>query len=126
MHGAYYVVMWPIVRLFGPGELATRLPSALAMAVAAAAIFGLGRRLVSARAGLAAGLLFAILPEVNLYGQTSRPYAMATGLAATASYLLVRAIHDAAIGDRHRMQGWLLMYGGCLAALDQPVSRLNP
>ena len=38
VHGLYYVIMWPIVRLIGPGEIATRLPSALAMAVAAACL----------------------------------------------------------------------------------------
>jgi mannosyltransferase len=117
VHGMYYAAIWPVVRLFGPGELATRLPSALAMAVAAAAIFGLGQRLVSPRAGLAAGLVFAILPEVSLYGQTARPYAMATALAAIASYLLVRAIEVAGSGDRAKMRGWLLWYGVCLAAL---------
>jgi len=117
VHGVYYALMWPVVRVFGPGELATRLPSALAMAVAAAAIFGLGQRLVSARAGLAAGLVFAILPEVSLYGQTARPYAMATALAAIASYLLVRAIQAAASGDNAKMRGWLMWYGVCLAAL---------
>ncbi len=117
VHGPYYALMWPIVRLFGPGELATRLPSALAMAIAAAAIFGLGRRLVSPPAGLAAGLVFAILPQVDLYGQTVRPYAMATALAATASCLLVRAMQDAADGDLRRMRAWLLGYGVTLAAL---------
>jgi hypothetical protein len=33
-HGAYHVLMWAVVRLGGAGELATRLPSALAMAAA--------------------------------------------------------------------------------------------
>jgi mannosyltransferase len=117
VHGAYYAIMLPIVRLFGAGELATRLPSALAMAIAAGAIFGLGRRLVSPRAGLAAGFVFAILPEVNLYGQTARPYALATAYAAIASYLLVRAIQAAASGNNHEMHGWLIGYGVCLAAL---------
>ncbi|HEY2641715.1 MAG TPA: glycosyltransferase family 39 protein, partial [Streptosporangiaceae bacterium] len=117
VHGVYYVIMWPVVRLLGPGELATRLPSALAMAAAAAAIFGVGQRLVSTRAGLAAGLVFAILPPVSLYGQTARPYAMATALAAIASYLLVRAMQAAAAGDNAAMRGWLTCYGVCLAAL---------
>ncbi|MGO8959250.1 MAG: glycosyltransferase family 39 protein [Streptosporangiaceae bacterium] len=117
VHGLYYVIMWPVMRLLGPGEVAMRLPSALAMAVAAAAIFGLGHRLVSPRAGLAAGVLFAILPEVSLYGQTARPYAMATALAAVASYLLVRAMQAAAAGETDRMRAWLLAYGACLAAL---------
>ncbi len=117
VHGLYYVIMWPIVRLIGPGEVATRLPSALAMAVAAAVIFALGKRLVSTRAGLAAGLVFAILPQISIYGQTARPYAVAVALAAIASYLLVLALEAAAAGDRGHMFGWLFGYGACLAVL---------
>jgi mannosyltransferase len=80
-------------------------------------VFGLGRRLVSARAGLAAGLVFAVLPEVSLYGQTARPYALATALAAVASYLLVRAVGAAGGGDGAGVRGWLMGYGACVAAL---------
>jgi mannosyltransferase len=115
VHGAYYAMLWPLVRLFGPGELVTRLPSAVGMSAAAAAVFGIGRRLVSAPAGLAAGLVFAVVPAISYYGQTARPYGLATGLAAIASYLLVRAI--AAADSGHRVRGWLVAYGGCLAAL---------
>ncbi|HEX3926054.1 MAG TPA: hypothetical protein VHY31_27525, partial [Streptosporangiaceae bacterium] len=50
VHGIYYMFIWVAVRLGGPGELVTRLPSALAMAAAAAAVAALGRRLVSPRA----------------------------------------------------------------------------
>jgi mannosyltransferase len=115
VHGVYYVAVWPVVHVFGNGQVAARLPSALAMVVAALAVTGLGRRLVSARAGLAAGLVFAIMPQVSYYGQTARPYAMATALAAVASYLLVRALQAAAAGDK--LRGWLTGYAVCLAAL---------
>lgn len=113
VHGAYYIFMWVVVRLGGAGELATRLPSALAMATAAAGVVALGRRLVSPRAGLAAGLVFACLPLVSFYGQDARPYAIMTALATLASYLLVRVL-DAGPGRR---LGWLAAYGACLAAL---------
>ena len=81
VHGAYYMLIWVMVRIGGTGELVTRLPSAVAMAVAAAAVAALGRRLISLRAGLAAGLVFAVLPEVSLYGQDARPYAIVVALA---------------------------------------------
>jgi mannosyltransferase len=113
VHGAYYLLIWVVVRLGGPGELVTRFPSALAMAGAAAAVAALGRRLISPRAGLASGLVFAVLPEVSLYGQDARPYAIVVALAALASYLLVRAM-QADVGARHR---WLTGYALCLAAL---------
>jgi mannosyltransferase len=112
VHGAYYLIIWVMVRLGGTGELVTRLPSAVAMAGAAAAVAALGRRLISPRAGLASGLVFAVLPEVSLYGQDARPYAMVVALATLASYLLVRAMDPAASRTR-----WLTGYALCLAAL---------
>ena len=44
VHGVYYMIIWAVVRLGGTGELVTRLPSAVAMACAAAAVAALGRR----------------------------------------------------------------------------------
>jgi mannosyltransferase len=112
VHGAYYLMMWPLARLFGTGTFVMRLPSAIAMTAAAAAVAALGRRLVSPRAGLAAGLVFAILPQVSFYGQDARPYALMTALAAAASYLLVRVMDSP--GQRRR---WLIWYSACIAAL---------
>jgi mannosyltransferase len=88
VHGAYYVMMWVVVRLGGTGELVTRLPSALAMAGAAAAVAAIGYRLVSSRAGLFAGLVFAVLPATSFYAQDARADAIAVGLAAGATSFL--------------------------------------
>ena len=112
VHGVYYMVMWLVVRLGGTGEVATRLPSVLAMACAAAAVAALGRRLVSPAAGLAAGLLFAVLPQVSLYAQDVREYAFIAALAATGSYLLVRAMTTAG-----RRRGWMAGYAVCLGVM---------
>jgi mannosyltransferase len=112
VHGVYYLLMWPIVALFGSGAAATRLPSLLAMAVAAGMIAALGRRLVSPEAGLAAGLAFAIMPQVSRYAQEARSYGMIVALATAASYLLIRAIGTAG----HR-RWWLAGYAACLAVM---------
>ena len=112
VHGVYYMIMWPLVRVAGPGELVTRLPSAVALAVAAGLVAALGRRLVSPAAGLAAGLVFAVLPQVSLYAQDARSYAMVTALGAAGSYLLLRAI-----GAPGRRRGWLTGYAACLGAM---------
>ncbi len=112
VHGTYYMLIWAVVRLGGPGELVTRLPSALAMVGAAAAMAALGRRMASPRAGLAAGLTFAVLPQVSLYAQDAREYAIVTALAATGSYLLVRALSAAG-----RRRGWLAGYAACLGVM---------
>ena len=47
VHGLYYLVLWPVARVGGTSELVTRLPSAVAMAAAAAGVTAIGRRLVS-------------------------------------------------------------------------------
>ena len=112
VHGAYYMLIWVVVRIGGPGEFVTRLPSALAMAAASAGVAAIGGRLVSPRAGLLAGLVFAATPKISWFGQDARSYAMVTALATAASYLLVRLL-DAGQSRRR----WLAAYAACVAAL---------
>jgi mannosyltransferase len=112
VHGVYYMIIWPLVRAFGAAEVVTRLPSVLAMTAAAAAVAALGRRLVSPAAGLAAGLVFAVLPQISRYAQDARSYALVTALGTTATYLLVRAIST---GGRRR--GWLTGYAVCMGVM---------
>src|SRR5579859_5538986 len=113
VHGAYYIMMWPLEHLFGPGELAMRLPSALAAAVTAGFVAAIGRRLVSPWAGLAAGLIYAGLPVTSWYGQDARSFELEVAAATIASYLLVRVIGTEPPGRRR----WLIGYGASLAAL---------
>jgi len=105
VHGAYYLIMWPVAKVAGTGEIAMRLPSVAAMAVTAAFIAVIGARLVSERTGLAAGLVWAVLPGTSWYGQDARSYAMATTLACVASYLLLRLLDKP---DRGRIAGYAL------------------
>ncbi|NES28716.1 hypothetical protein GCE86_20840 [Micromonospora terminaliae] len=90
--GPYYLLMHGWTALFGTSPTALRLPSALAMAGAAALTARLGARLVGPRAGLLAGLLLAVLPSTSRYGQEARPYALAALLAVLATLLLVGAL----------------------------------
>ncbi|MFE9954295.1 glycosyltransferase family 39 protein [Micromonospora sp. NPDC005299] len=90
--GPYYLLMHGWTALAGTSPTALRLPSALAMAGAAALTARLGARLLGARAGLLAGLLLAVLPATSRYGQEARPYAPATLLAVLATLLLVDAL----------------------------------
>jgi mannosyltransferase len=114
VHGLYYLLIWPLVRLAGPGELVTRLPSAVAMAVAAGGIAATGRRLMPGRAGpragLCAGLAFAALPVISGQAHNARPYALVTAVTVLAGYLLVRAVDDP-------LRRWFALYGGALAVL---------
>ncbi|MGN9916995.1 glycosyltransferase family 39 protein [Micromonospora palomenae] len=90
--GPYYVLMHGWVRIFGDSATALRLPSALAMAGAAGLTAVLGRWLLGTRAGLLAGLLFAVLPGTSRYAQEARPYALASLFAVLATLLLVAAL----------------------------------
>ncbi|MDW5330347.1 glycosyltransferase family 39 protein [Plantactinospora sp. KLBMP9567] len=94
--GPYYLLMHGWLAVAGDSAVALRLPSALAMAGAAALTTVLGARLFGRRAGLLAGLLFAILPSTSRYGQEARPYALATLLAVLATLLLCRALDRSA------------------------------
>ena len=110
VHGLYYLMLWPVARVGGTSELVTRLPSAVAMAAAAAGVTLIGRRLVSPRAGLYAGLVFAVLPTVSDQGHNARPYALTTAAAVLASYLLVRVAAEP-------QPRWLAVYGLSLTLL---------
>lgn len=89
----YYLLLHVWFRLFGASTLSLRLPSLLAAALAAALVVVIGRRLVDTRAGVIAGLLFAVLPAVSRYAQEARPYALAVA-AATLSTLAVLLAAD--------------------------------
>jgi len=117
VHGLYYLLLWPVVRLAGPSEFAVRLPSALAMAAAAGGVTAIARRLASGQAGLYAGLVFAVLPTVTLQGHDARPYALLTAAAVLASYLLIRAAQQptgrwfAGYGLAVALTGYLQLFG---------------
>ncbi|MER7706303.1 glycosyltransferase family 39 protein [Kitasatospora sp. NPDC097605] len=90
----YYVLLHLWIAVAGDSEAALRLPSALAMAAAAGCVALLGRRLLSPRAGLLGGLLFAVCPAITWYGQDARPYAFAVLAAVGSTLLLARLVQE--------------------------------
>jgi mannosyltransferase len=104
VHAFYYAVMHEIYGLFGDGLLTLRLPSVLAMSVAAAGIALLGLRLAGPRAGLLAGVLVPLVPQIQQYTQEGRSYAMVCALVTWATCALVAGI------ARHTWRRWLV-YG---------------
>ncbi len=98
VHGLYYLLIHAVIAVGGTTETALRLPSLIAMALAAGLLAELGRRLAKntglpspGAVGLLAGLLLAVVPLTTRYAQEARPYALTTLFAVVASYLLVRA-----------------------------------
>ena len=90
--GVYYVFLHFVTVLFGASPLALRAPSVLAMCVAAACVSLTGQRLFSRRAGLAAGVVFAMLPSVSRFAQEARSYAFVVMVVALSTLLLLRAL----------------------------------
>lgn len=117
VNGAYYIVMHPVIALLGTSEVALRLPSVLAMAVAATMTAAIGRRIALAAdlpapsvTGLLAGLFLAAAPEATRYAQNARSYAIVTMLAAVATYLLLRALE-------RQGRRWWAGYGVAIALM---------
>ncbi|MER6514285.1 glycosyltransferase family 39 protein [Nonomuraea sp. NPDC001636] len=87
----YYLFMHFWVKA-GTAELWLRLPSAVAIGVAAWFLADLGRRLHSVRAGVIGAAVFAILPSVSYYGAFARSYAFAAAAVVFSFWALHRAV----------------------------------
>ncbi|WP_405012949.1 glycosyltransferase family 39 protein [Kitasatospora sp. NBC_01539] len=107
--GAYYLLMHGWIGLFGDSPAMFRLPSALALAGAAAFVTLTARKLFDTRAGLFAGVLFAAVPSVSRFAQEARSYGFVVLAVAAATWLLLRAL------DRPSVLRWL-PYAAAVAA----------
>jgi mannosyltransferase len=109
-HMVYYLLLHYWIAAFGDSVVAMRSLSVLAMAGAAACVTLAGRRLAGTRAGLLAGLVFALVPSVSRFAQEMRSYAFEVLVATLATLMLLRAL------ERPAVRRWAA-YGACLAAL---------
>ncbi|MFE1326564.1 glycosyltransferase family 39 protein [Streptomyces sp. NPDC058741] len=94
VHGLYYLLMHAVLAVH-QDEVVLRLPSVCAATLTAGLVAALGVRLSGPRAGLWAGLLYAITPMTGHYAQEGRSYALVAAGAAGATLLLVRAVEGA-------------------------------
>ncbi len=125
VHGAYYLAMHLWFDLVGYSPFTLRLPSAIAVGVAAALIVVLVRRLDSARLGSAdpgstrlaviAGVVFCLLPRITWAGTEGRSYALTTVLATSMTLVLLAAMHRSGVGrialGRAAAARWWALYG---------------
>lgn len=104
VHAAYYVLIKAVAIVAGDSPTVLRMPSVVAMALTAALITLIGRRLFDTPVGVLAGAAFVLLPAVSRYAQEARSYALVTLAATAATWLFLRAV------DRpSRLRWW--MYG---------------
>ena len=99
----YTLLLAAWLRVAGDGELAARLPSVLAGALAVPALALLGRALGGWRVGLLAAGLLAVSPYAVWYGQDAKMYALLTLLVPVSWWLLLLAL-------RQNQRRWWLAY----------------
>jgi hypothetical protein len=87
----WYAIAWVQARLFGDGEIALRLPSALAGVASVPLAWAVGRRLGGARAALLAAALVAVNPLMVWYSQEARAYGLIAFTSALALLCFLRA-----------------------------------
>ncbi|MFI7383072.1 hypothetical protein [Streptomyces sp. NPDC049813] len=111
VHGLHYLLMHLVGQVAGVSAVTMRLPSALAVAVAAASLAWVGKLLAGPRLGLAAGLLLAVMPTASRYGQEARSFAFVMAVAVLATGALVKILQGGS-GPR-----WLAAYAVLIALL---------
>ena len=97
-------------RLLGDSEWALRLPSALAGALAVAALFALGRAVRGSALGLGAACLLLVSPFGIWQSQDAKAYSLTLLTVIVLAWTLVRAIR------LHTRRCWLLFVAVALVA----------
>ncbi|MGD0455285.1 MAG: glycosyltransferase family 39 protein [Solirubrobacteraceae bacterium] len=87
----WYVLAWADSRVLGTGEVALRLPSALAGIATVPAAWAIGRELAGRRAALVCAALVAVNPLFVWYSQEARAYALFVLTGALAMLCFLRA-----------------------------------
>ena len=100
----YYMLVRAFDSLFGPAEIAARLPSAIAMVVGLLAIFDCTRRLTDGLHGLIA-FSVATCSFLPYYGYEARSYAIYFMLASLALWIWT--------DDRLRPRTQAILFGAC-------------
>lgn len=90
----WYLVVWAWSRIAGTGEVALRLPSALAGIATVPVAWGIGRELGGRRAAILTAALVAANPLLVWYSQEARAYAFFVLFAALAMLCCLRAARE--------------------------------
>ena len=90
----WYLLAWADSRVLGTGEVALRLPSALAGIATVPVAWGIGRKLAGRRAALVCAALVAVNPLLVWYSQEARAYGLFVLTAALAMLCFLRALAE--------------------------------
>ncbi|WP_162236741.1 glycosyltransferase family 39 protein [Curtobacterium sp. Leaf261] len=117
VHGLYYALMHAWFWLVGYTPFTLRLPSALAVGVAAGLVVAVGRRIGGTRLGVVSGIAFLVLPRVVWAGGEGRPYATITTLSVALTLVGLTAVRRTRGGVPWSRAGlgWWIGYGAVAA-----------
>jgi 4-amino-4-deoxy-L-arabinose transferase-like glycosyltransferase len=90
----YYLILHYWMLFTGDSEVAIRLPSAIASALAVPVIYIIGRLLFSRTAGLISALILALSAYQVRYAQEARGYALLVFLGLASFYFLLTLLDD--------------------------------
>jgi Dolichyl-phosphate-mannose-protein mannosyltransferase len=108
----WYLIAWADARVLGSGEIALRLPSALAGIATVPVAWAIGCELAGRRAAIACAVLVAVNPLFVWYSQEARAYGLFVLTGALAMLCFLRAMRAP---TRARMAAFAL--SGSLALL---------
>lgn len=108
----WYVIAWADARVLGTGEVALRLPSALAGIAAVPVAWAIGRELADRRAAIVCAALVTFNPLFVWYSQEARAYGLYVLMAALSMLCFLRA-------EREPTRGRMALFAltGALALL---------
>ncbi|GAA4141014.1 glycosyltransferase family 39 protein [Leifsonia shinshuensis] len=89
VHGLYYLGMHGWIRLAGESPFALRLPSAVAIGFAVAAVTLLAGRRGGPKAAVVAGIVACVLPRLTYAGEEARSFAFTAAAAGWLTLLLL-------------------------------------
>ena len=96
----HYLLLFAWQRLIGGSEFALRFPSAAFGVLTVAIVYAIGRRFLSAPAGVLAAIFVAASPYLIFQSQIARSYSMAIAGGAFAALTLLRVL------DRPSLSRW--------------------
>jgi hypothetical protein len=105
----YRLLLHMSMALFGGGQFALRVPSALAGVALTPVMFFLGRRMFGTRAGVVATAVVAVSPPLVVWSQQAQGYCLGTLLVASSALALLRSV------ERPTKRRWFVY--GLLAVL---------
>ena len=110
VEAAYYVVLHFWIGIAGSSEVALRLPSAVAMAIAVWAASRTAEQAAGYRAAAIAGFVMIAMPGMTRYAQEARPYALAVAAVAVSTLMLFQ-------GLTHKERRWWVGYTASLIVI---------